>query len=432
MAGDTNETPLTKLNTPKARAGLKPGSYWRALDVTKGKARRAHLGYRRKPRKEEGRWVLRSYLGHRRYQTQLLGKADDARDADGEGVLSFDQAQELARNLLGAAPARQERMTVREAMARYTAFKVAQGQPTRDLIIRTEAHILPALGDVVVAELTAKQIREWVATLASQPAMVRPKKDGKVQWRREPTSDDDVRRRRSSANRVLTMLKAGLNHAYDEGHVSSNTEWGRRVKPFENVDAARARYLKVAEAKRLINACDPEFRPLVQAALQTGARYGELAALEVGDYNPDSGTVTVRKSKTGKTRHVVLTDEGQSLFAQVTAGRATSERIFRHADGTPWGKSDQGRPMKAACERAKISPPLGIHGLRHTWASLAVMAGVPLMIVAKNLGHTDTRMVEKHYGHHAPSFVADAIRAGAPRFGFKPDKKIATLVPKGR
>ena len=38
------------------------------------------------------------------------------------------------------------------------------------------------------------------------------------------------------------------------------------------------------------------------------------------------------------------------------------------------------------------------------------MNGVPLMVVAKNLGHKDTRMVEKHYGHLAPSYVAAAIR----------------------
>jgi hypothetical protein len=45
------------------------------------------------------------------------------------------------------------------------------------------------------------------------------------------------------------------------------------------------------------------------------------------------------------------------------------------------------------------------------------MNRVPLLVVAKNLGHADTRMVERHYGHLAPSYVADAIRAGAPRFG---------------
>jgi integrase len=66
--------------------------------------------------------------------------------------------------------------------------------------------------------------------------------------------------------------------------------------------------------------------------------------------------------------------------------------------------------------------------LRHTWASLSVMSGVPLLVVAKNLGHADTRMVERHYGHLAPSYIADAIRAG--KFGFTPDPKIATLAVK--
>ena len=55
------------------------------------------------------------------------------------------------------------------------------------------------------------------------------------------------------------------------------------------------------------------------------------------------------------------------------------------------------------------------------------MNGVPLLVVAKNLGHVDTRMVEKHYGHLAPSFIADAIRAGAPRYRVKDDKRVTPL-----
>jgi integrase len=87
--------------------------------------------------------------------------------------------------------------------------------------------------------------------------------------------------------------------------------------------------------------------------------------------------------------------------------------------------------MREAVERAKIVPRVTFHALRHTWASLAVMAGMPLMVVARNLGHRDTRMVEKHYGHLAPSFIADAIRKSAPRFGFKPDTKVAALARRG-
>jgi hypothetical protein len=45
------------------------------------------------------------------------------------------------------------------------------------------------------------------------------------------------------------------------------------------------------------------------------------------------------------------------------------------------------------------------------------MAGMPLMVVARNLGHRDTRMVERHYGHLTADFINEAIRSHAPRFG---------------
>ena len=168
---------------------------------------------------------------------------------------------------------------------------------------------------------------------------------------------------------------------------------------------------------------------MVQAALQTGGRYGQLAELIASDFNPDNSTVRMRTRKgRGKEKvyHVVLTKEGANFFTQACSGRASHELIFRKTNGEAWGSSHQKRVMAAACEHAKIKPPIGIHGLRHTWASLAVMSGMPLLVVAKNLGHSDTRMVEKHYGHMAPSYVADAIREHAPRFGFKPSN-ITTL-----
>ena len=55
------------------------------------------------------------------------------------------------------------------------------------------------------------------------------------------------------------------------------------------------------------------------------------------------------------------------------------------------------------------------------------MAGAPLHVIGKNLGHADTRMVEKHYGHLAPSYIADEIRKAEPRFGFEPDRKVTVL-----
>jgi integrase len=137
----------------------------------------------------------------------------------------------------------------------------------------------------------------------------------------------------------------------------------------------------------------------------------------VADFNEDAGTVAIRRSKSGKSRHVVLTDEGQKLFSGWCAGRSGDDLLFVMKAGTPWTKSAQNRPMAEAIKSARIEPRVCFHGLRHTWASLAVMNAVPMLVVAKNLGHSDTRMVEKHYGHLAPSYITDAIRAGAPRFG---------------
>jgi integrase len=273
-------------------------------------------------------------------------------------------------------------------------------------------------------------LRRWLGKLAKALPRARTKPGNPQQHRAFDGSAEAIRRRKSSANRTWTVLRAALNQAFRDDLVASDAAW-RKVEPFKGVDAARVRYLTVAQAQRLINAADSEFRPLVQAALQTGCRYSELARLEVADFNPDSGTITIRQAKSGHPRHVVLTDEGVFLFRQLTAGRAGGEIMLRKANGEAWRASHQLRPTSRACQFANIDPPVSFHALRHTWASHAVMNRVPLLVVAKNLGHADTRMVEKHYGHLAPSYIADAIRAGAPKFGLKPCPKIATLATKG-
>jgi hypothetical protein len=45
------------------------------------------------------------------------------------------------------------------------------------------------------------------------------------------------------------------------------------------------------------------------------------------------------------------------------------------------------------------------------------MNGVPLLVIAHNLGHSDTRMIERHYGHLTTDYMDEAIRKGAPKFG---------------
>jgi integrase len=380
-----------------------------------------HLGYRKLP-SGPGTWVARRYVGDGRYVVENLRTADgeivladDYADADGVRVLRFAQAQRAAR---GPRVRSAGGLTVGDVVADYLEYLAGDGRSPHalaDARSRVAAHILPGLGAVKVAALTTDRLRRWRDDVASAAPRVRTP-NGAEQRHRAIVDDDGRRARRASANRVGTLLRAALNHAFNDGKIESDIVW-RKVKPFRGVDSARVRYLTVAEARRLVNSCDAELRPLVQAALQTGCRYGELGRLQVQDFNANAGTLAVRQSKTGKSRHVILTDEGAELFAGLVAGRAGHELILRRASGEPWRAANQGRLMAGACERARIKPPIPFHGLRHTWASLAVMAGMPLMVVARNLGHSSTKMVERHYGHLTATYLTDAVRKHAPRFG---------------
>jgi integrase len=266
----------------------------------------------------------------------------------------------------------------------------------------------------------------WHHALSAQPARVRTKPGATPNYREADSTKDGNRKRRATANRVLTVLKAALNYAWKSGHVPNDDAW-RRVRPFREVDVARVRYLTEAECTRLANACEPAFRNLVVGALLTGCRYSELTAMQVADFNPDAGVITVRTSKAGKPLHVVLTIEGQRLLAMLTAGKLGSELILTRDDGAAWGQSHQLRPMIAACKQASIRPAVSFHVLRHTHSSTLAMRGVPLGVIAEQLGHADTRMTEKHYAHLAPSYVADTIRASFPELGIVSETTIASL-----
>jgi integrase len=422
----------TSLDTRAARGRLMPRGkpYYRKIEEG------LHLGYR-KPRGRKGKpavsgkWVLRRYVGGQAYVVETIGIADDFDDADGHAILNFSQAQAKARGIFKQG-ARDEAgitgpLTIAEAVRDYLENLEHRGKSSYDARCRANAFIIPALGNIEVSKLTSKRLYDWLKALASTPPRLRTKKDHEQRHGELDQNDKEaVRKRKASANKTLTYLKAALTLAFRQNKVSSDAAW-RQVKPYERVEAAKLQFLNVAEAQRLINACDPEFRPMVEAALASGCRYGELCALDVNDFDPDHETLSIRQSKSGKARKVYLTGEGARLFKRLAAGRTGIEPLLRDNSGQRFTKSRQDRPMRDACARAKIKPAIGFHGLRHTYASLLVKSGVPMRYVAEALGHASTTMTEKHYAHLAPSHVADTIRKHAPQFGFTTRSNVARL-----
>ena len=73
--------------------------------------------------------------------------------------------------------------------------------------------------------------------------------------------------------------------------------------------------------------------------------------------------------------------------------------------------------MRLACEAAQIAPAISFHILRHTYASHYLMGGGSLPALAAQLGHADTRMTVRHYGHLADSWRAEEARRYGPAFG---------------
>ena len=445
----TRTTEDAKITTRADRDRLAPRHepYWRSID---GKT--LSLGYRKG--QQGGMWIARLREAGAYHKT-TLGRTDDTLPATvGKGeklglgesapVMDFRQAQakasewadhqlriraglEATRSTVPAKP-----YAVAEALADYMADYTARGGKalvqTRNAI---SAHIEPALGQEFVTRLTRDRIRRWHRALATAPARLRAAK-GKVNLRTYDDDDDDTqRRRRATANRVLTILKAALNHARREGLVSCPDDAWASVLPFKGADAPKIRYLTDAETTSLINACAGDFRDLMLAALLTGCRYGELMKLKMGDFDLQAGTLLVQVSKGGKPRHVVLTDEGRTHFERLGSGRLGLDLMLkRDAIATPatkrspaitkrvaWSNADQHRPIKAACAIAKIDPAISFHILRHCYASRLAMRGVSMPVIAAQLGHKDTRMTERHYAHLAPSHVADVVRGAFGSLG---------------
>jgi len=398
-----------RLHSKTARRNLKPrhSPYYERI------GRGVYLSYRRAKGQPSGRWGVRVYAGDKQYKERALCESDDQTAANGTSIQDYDQARDHARSVApGLTERDQEQLapvTVADVMDDYLEWLADHRKSAEHAEYNYRAHIERQLGRKRIASLTTRDIARWHRELAKTDARIRGKGNSRPL---DPKDSEAVRKRKATANRILTVLKAGLNYAFYQGAIENDTAW-RRVKPYGNVDAPRVRFLSVAEAKRLVNASAPDLRKLVRAALLTGARYGELGALRVEDYDPDAGTIYIRDSKSGKPRHIPLTDEGQGFFEENTAGRESDEFLFLRHTGTPWGKSHQARPLREAAAKAKLKD-VSFHILRHSYGSFLAAKGVPLQVIAAALGHTDTRTTEKHYAHLQPDHVANAIRQNLP------------------
>ena len=409
-----------RLGTAESRAKLRVQAepYW--AQITPGTS----LGYYKGERDRS--WFVRQRSGGRYVKTRI-GTPDDHAVADGVVVLSHTQAlnKALTVQVDQRTPAPRhygDGLTLNAVMERYIDEHL-DGRGSQ-LITRQQwkRHIENGIGRKMVTALDDGELKKWLKAMIAKPPTIR----GKAQ-EYNPNDPDQLRQRKATANRSLTMVKAALNWGRGEGKLiaADAPQWWRDVKPFALGEEPEPRMLDTSEVKRLLNAAPKDLRTLLQGALMTGARRGELVTLRCRSYDPETKTLRIYQSKTGKTLTQPLTPDGAALFDSLTAGREMDEPIFTREDGRQWAPGDVQKPMAAAVAAAKLDD-VSFKTMRATYGKLLLVATKDIELVAKALGHSDSRITRKHYARYLTDDLARGI-AKMPSLGIKVDKKVTRI-----
>lgn len=417
-------TASSKLDSVTARKRLAA----RAAPYFTSIAPKQTLGYVRVDAASAGRWLVQVEIGRGEggkpvRRRQQLGLADDVAQANGADVLSYKQAYSAALDWAPAEKAAQGALTLRTIVDRYVAgILAAKGERAatgarnvlRFNVLREDRNEQPlpgerGLGDRPVAELTLTELQGWRDSLVKTDT---------------PDDPDAGRRSRSTANRIMKYLKAALNAAFADpaNGINSDAAWSKKLRAFSKVDKAREEHFSGEEVLRLIEATrasDAGFADLCEAAFLTGARYGELCALKVRDFNAKRAQLSIpersseNRCKTGA-RSVILTREAVEFFERIAADRAPGAPLLSSDGETAWGNGEQQARIKAALAAAELSTDAVFYAFRHSHISRAIENGAPLTLLAKNCG-TSVGQIERHYAKVLAQTARDLVQRSMPR-----------------
>jgi integrase len=213
-----------------------------------------------------------------------------------------------------------------------------------------------------------------------------------------------------TANRLLIAMRYIFNLAlrWEVPGVKVNPTKG---VPLMEENNKKERYLSVDEAQRLYEAvCSSEntmLKYIVPMLILTGARKRELLDAKWQDFDLTRRLWRIPMTKSGKARHVPLSDGALNLLSSVP----------RH-DGCEWAfpNPETKKPyvgIHYAWNTARNRVGLGdvrIHDLRHSHASFLVNAGRSLYEVQHILGHTQVKTTQR-YAHLSHETLVDAANA---------------------
>jgi hypothetical protein len=292
-------------------APIRHNPYWHPL------ARGRALGYRKGGK--GGTWIAKYRAADGKRAQALLGPADDALDADTSAVLTFSDAQAAAREWFAQldrnAGRRPEPYTVGQALNDYLEnFTGKSLEATRYTI---ERHLRPEFGSMQVTELTTERLAAFVNRNCQHSVRIPCEQEG---GQKEPS--DRPRFRAHSGVECEPRVYAtpcrsqpGLHDG--QGARRHSLATGEAVC---KVDSPRIRYFTPDEISRLLDAAPEWFKPLVQAALLTGARWSDCFGCGSGMWICRLGTYYSPKRRVGSRATSILQTRVSSCSASYAPG----------------------------------------------------------------------------------------------------------------
>ena len=352
-------------------------------------------------------WYFRYRDSYGRQHQLRLGSASD---------ISLEQARQMtdqlrARVAMGEDPAEEKRtQRATPTLAEFVstmylphAQSYKRSWDTDETLLR--CHILPYLGQHRLDAITRGDL---VEVFARHRATHKP----------------------GSTNRLIVLVRYLFNCAlkWEVAGVTRNPSHGIELFPNPNVCE---RYLTTEESQRLLEALSHSqssmLRYIIPMLLVTGARRNEVLHAKWDDFDFERRIWTIEKNKTGKPRHVPLSDAALQLLE--TVPRVEGSYVFANPKtGQPYvhlhGAWDWAR------KRARL-PDLRIHDLRHSFASFLVNNGRSLYEVQRILGHTQVKTTQRysHLSQDSLLSAANTVQSVVPLENWlldqQPSKKVA-------
>lgn len=320
-------------------------------------------------------------------------------------------------------------------------------RPTAVDNLRTSlVHIVPRLGARRVQDVSAEDVAWLYGELAEHGKRAGKCRTAGVTCAEHgcsPDAHDGLAPK--SLGHVHAALRSILAAAVEDGLIPSNpaeTKRARQARPRGGKTTAKVtedQCWSTEQARTLVAAtADDRLGALWATMLGTGMRRGEALALRWEDIDLDAGTLHVRRSVTTVRGQVVESDGGKTdaaarrivLGADLVAvlrdhrKRQAAERlaagavwedtgtVFVEEDGRPIHPNKASTAFTRAAEATGL-PSIGLHGLRHTHATMLLRAGVPIPAVAQRLGHANPSITLAVYSHALPADDALAAEATA-------------------